>query len=269
LKGADIIAWLNGALISPLPPMAVPECHFKEWIYEMLCATRVTYEVVYLALFLIYRRRMLFSLPQDQLWKVEDRDKMFLAALVLSQKGEPNTSNLKIMPLQKLIAIPVLDDKPFTNKAWEFTSHYHFEAINCMEREFLSDIRYGLLVSREEWEEWLAKLNGFDLYYKLALGMTPLHINHLATPIMDACHRPPCSVEKIAYEAFTTPPANLTPLRIHTTAATSTFYGSHLNSQSNPGPAPMASRKRALETGLIEHQAKRQNIAEARRNNDW
>lgn len=41
-----------------------------------------------------------------------------------------------------------------------------------MEVEFLSNMRYSLLVSKEEWEEWLAKLAKFRMYYERASTST-------------------------------------------------------------------------------------------------
>lgn len=50
-----------------------------------------------------------------------------------------------------------------------------------MEVEFLSNMRYSLLVSKEEWEAWLGKLAKFRMYYERA-SMSTMSTPNLATP---------------------------------------------------------------------------------------
>ena len=58
----------------------------------------------------------------------------------------------------------VLDDNTYTNKTWAEVSGISVHEVRIMEVEFLSNIRYNLFVSREEWESWYEKLNRFGRY---------------------------------------------------------------------------------------------------------
>lgn len=81
-----------------------------------------------------------------------------------------------------VIAPIVLDDNTYTNKTWSDVSGLHVKEIHVMEVEFLSNMRYGLLVSKEEWEAWLTKLAKFRRYYELALSPTMLAQTNLSPP---------------------------------------------------------------------------------------
>ena len=64
----------------------------------------------------------------------------------------------------------VLDDNTYTNKTWAEVSGISVQEIHIMEVEFLSNVRYNLFASKEEWKEWHAKLRRFsDFYHKASL----------------------------------------------------------------------------------------------------
>ncbi len=58
----------------------------------------------------------------------------------------------------------VLDDNTYTNKTWAEVSGISVTEIHVMEVEFLSNMRYTLLASREQWAEWQEKLGRFWTY---------------------------------------------------------------------------------------------------------
>ena len=55
----------------------------------------------------------------------------------------------------------VLDDNTYTNKTWAEVSGISVTEIHVMEVEFLSNMRYSLLASKEQWREWQEKLGKF------------------------------------------------------------------------------------------------------------
>ncbi len=55
----------------------------------------------------------------------------------------------------------VLDDNTYTNKTWAEVSGITVKEIHVMEVEFLSNMRYSLMVTKVEWEDWLKKLAKF------------------------------------------------------------------------------------------------------------
>lgn len=65
----------------------------------------------------------------------------------------------------------VLDDNTYTNKTWADVSYLSVSDIHLMEVEFLSNMRYSLLTTKEEWEAWLAKVGSFYDYYDAALRL--------------------------------------------------------------------------------------------------
>lgn len=83
----------------------------------------------------------------------------------------------------------VLDDNTYTNKTWAEVSSFAVQEIHVMEVEFLSNMRYNLLASKQEWEDWLAKLACFHEYYERALNL-PTSPMHVPSPISKAFGSP-------------------------------------------------------------------------------
>jgi hypothetical protein len=67
--------------------------------------------------------------------------------------------------------IPVLDDNTYTNKTWAEVSGITVQEIHIMEVEFLSNVRYNLFVSKEEWTHWHSKLGCFANFFDKASRM--------------------------------------------------------------------------------------------------
>ncbi|KAK4131509.1 hypothetical protein BT67DRAFT_387581 [Trichocladium antarcticum] len=131
--------------ISPLAPAAVASHHFKKWILTVLTTTQVTQNVAVLALLYIYRLKM--ANP--------------------TVKGRPG-SEYRLLTVALMLANKFLDDNTYTNKTWADVSGISVAEIHVMEVEFLSNMRYSLLVSVDQWEEWLDRLTGFWSYLELA-----------------------------------------------------------------------------------------------------
>jgi hypothetical protein len=131
--------------IPPLAPSAVASQHFKKWILTVLTTTQVTQNVVVLALLYIYR----------------------LKTANPTVKGRSG-SEYRLLTVALMLANKFLDDNTYTNKTWADVSGISVTEIHVMEVEFLSNMRYSLLVSVEQWEEWLDKLIGFWSYLELA-----------------------------------------------------------------------------------------------------
>lgn len=68
----------------------------------------------------------------------------------------------------------VLDDNTYTNKTWAEVSGISVQDIHVMEVEFLSNMRYALLASSEQWEGWLDKLASYYVFCeRVAKGPSP------------------------------------------------------------------------------------------------
>ncbi len=131
--------------VQPLAPTAVACQHFKKWVAGVLSTTQVTQNVVILALLYIYR----------------------LKKANPTVKGRPG-SEYRLLTVALMLGNKFLDDNTYTNKTWADVSGISVNEIHVMEVEFLSNMRYSLLVSSEEWEQWLDKLTAFWSYLELA-----------------------------------------------------------------------------------------------------
>jgi Cyclin len=61
-----------------------------------------------------------------------------------------------------------LDDNTYTNKTWAEVSGISVKEIHIMEVEFLSNMKYNLLCSESEWNDWHIQLSRFCKYFDLA-----------------------------------------------------------------------------------------------------
>lgn len=132
-----------------------------------------------------------------------------------------------------------------------------------MEVEFLSNMRYNLLATKKQWNEWLDKLACFHEYYERAVRLTasPLHI---PSPSNQAYHSPAPSPTGTMHPAAA---ANMpvTPT-ITTTFSPTSSHSQNWNAYQANTVSPLAtkpsvsfpvSRKRSPEADLVEHPAKR------------
>jgi hypothetical protein len=82
-----------------------------------------------------------------------------------------------------LLIFSVLDDNTYTNKTWAEVSGITVSEIHIMEVEFLSNMRYNLYVSEEEWRRWHVKLARFSVYFAKASKAPPIEVAKLAAPV--------------------------------------------------------------------------------------
>ncbi|KAK3905227.1 hypothetical protein C8A05DRAFT_12935 [Staphylotrichum tortipilum] len=183
--------------VQPLAPTAVACQHFKKWVAGVLTTTQVTQNVVILALLYIYR----------------------LKKANPTVKGRPG-SEYRLLTVALMLGNKFLDDNTYTNKTWADVSCISVNEIHVMEVEFLSNMRYSLLVSTEEWDQWLDKLKAFWSYLELAqrpvspspsplLIPSPTHrsfISPLHSPVV------PLTPNGHATRSFTLQSPNLAPL---------------------------------------------------------
>ncbi|KAI9716250.1 MAG: hypothetical protein M1812_005475 [Candelaria pacifica] len=137
---------------TPLVAEAVPFIGFQKWVTTILSTTQVTQNVILLALMFIYR----------------------LKKLNPTVKGKPG-SEFRLLTVALMLGNKFLDDNTYTNKTWAEVSGISVQEIHIMEVEFLSNMRYSLFTSEEEWKEWHVKLGRFFNYFDKA-SRTPLEM---------------------------------------------------------------------------------------------
>jgi len=91
-----------------------------------------------------------------------------------------------------LLTVTVLDDNTYTNKTWAEVSGISVTEIHVMEVEFLSNMRYSLLASKEQWQEWQKKLGKFWVYCdrasKAPLSPSPSTVSSLQPTLPSPPH---------------------------------------------------------------------------------
>ncbi|KAI2638313.1 hypothetical protein GGS21DRAFT_538477 [Xylaria nigripes] len=118
---------------------------YKKWVHSILTTTQVTQNVVFLALLFVYRLKKTNPLVY----------------------GNPG-SEYRLLTVALMLGNKFLDDNTYTNKTWAEVSGLSVKEIHVMEVEFLSNMRYGLLTSKEQWQSWLEKLACFHAYIEQA-----------------------------------------------------------------------------------------------------
>ncbi|KAK1827020.1 cyclin-domain-containing protein [Podospora conica] len=136
LDAADKIRTVPpGAPVWQIAESAKASRRFKEWVQSVLSTTQVTQNVILLALLFIHRLKTINPTVKG---RQGSEYRLFTVALMLGNK--------------------FLDDNTYTNKTWADVSGISVKEIHVMEVEFLSNMRYSLLASKEQWDEWLVKL---------------------------------------------------------------------------------------------------------------
>lgn len=228
------------APIPRLPSLAKPYEQFQKWVYNVLSTTQVTQNVIFLALLLIYRLKM--STPQI--------------------KGRAG-SEYRLLTVALMLGNKFLDDNTYTNKTWAEVSCFAVQEIHVMEVEFLSNMRYNLLASKTEWEDWLVKLACFHDYYQRALNL-PASPIHVPSPLGKAFNSPVPSPTGTTLPAVPdmSPYTPSTAVQLSPTSSHPKNFSSYqLNTTSPLGPKRAmnlpATRKRSPEEDLADHPAKR------------
>ncbi|GJP97702.1 hypothetical protein CBS63078_3655 [Aspergillus niger] len=220
-----------------LAPEAVPAVAFQKWVTNILSTTQVSQNVILLALLFVYRL------------------KKFNPG-VRGKKG----SEYRLMTIALMLGNKFLDDNTYTNKTWAEVSGITVQEIHIMEVEFLSNIRYNLFVSKEEWNEWHAKLGLFSNYFNNAPRAIEKNEKHPTPPVLNVsptlvpsprAHSPSPSTK------LPSPPAS-DPLRTQPWALPMNTLP-YTGAPQLPSDLPPAtsSRKRSREEPLEEPTAKR------------
>lgn len=140
-----------------LLPDAIPSIGFRKWVTTILSTTQVGKNVILLGLLFIYRLK---QFNPDVSGKRGSEFRLLTIALMLGNK--------------------FLDDNTYTNKTWAEVSGISVTEIHIMEVEFLSNMRYELYVSAEEWINWKGKLGRLGAFYEKAARfssrMTPVPV---------------------------------------------------------------------------------------------
>lgn len=125
-----------------------------------------------------------------------------------------------------------------------------------MEVEFLSNMRYNLLASKAEWEDWLVKLASFHEYYERAsrLSLSPIHAPSPSTnPFSSPLPSPTTTMlPSMPESVMVTPSSSVSslPWPAYHNAVSPLAAKPTMN-------LPTASRKRSNEEDHSEHPAKR------------
>lgn len=77
-------------------------------------------------------------------------------------------SEYRLLTVALMLGNKFLDDNTYTNKTWAEVSGISVQEIHVMEVEFLSNMRYSLLASAEQWADWHKKLTRFEAYFNAA-----------------------------------------------------------------------------------------------------
>ncbi|KAM0322200.1 hypothetical protein ACHAQA_009690 [Verticillium albo-atrum] len=236
------------ATVPKLTKHAVPYAAFKKWAYGVLSTTQVTQSVILLALLFVYRLKM--TNP--------------------AVKGRSG-SEYRLLTVALMLGNKFLDDNTYTNKTWAEVSGISVQEIHVMEVEFLSNMRYSLLTTKDEWEDWLSKLACFSEYYERALKQ-PTSPIAMSSPTAKTLFSSPLPSP--------TRPTQLTPAIPALPASAAPVYTPNANTPStgqawptsyqNPALSPltaksysnmnMSTKKRAHDDDPAEPPAKRMNM---------
>jgi hypothetical protein len=128
-----------------LLPDAIPSIGFRKWVTTIVSTTQVGRNVILLALMFIYRLKR-------------------FNPSVSGKRG----SEFRLLTIALMLGNKFLDDNTYTNKTWAEVSGISVTEIHIMEVEFLSNMRYDLYASAEEWSLWKAKLGRLGAFYQKA-----------------------------------------------------------------------------------------------------
>ncbi|KAI9810306.1 MAG: hypothetical protein M1827_006356 [Pycnora praestabilis] len=225
---------------TPLVSDAMPSSGFLKWVTTILSTTQVTQNVILLALMFIYR----------------------LKNLNPTVKGKPG-SEFRLLTVALMLGNKFLDDNTYTNKTWAEVSGISVQEIHIMEVEFLSNMRYSLFTSDQEWQEWHVKLGRFWNYFDKA-SRSPVEVAPRSLgPPTPALHMPPPLPSPPA-STHASPPYMTTYSPTNSSYphpfAVPAYFAPHLPSpasQMSEGDLRPTGRKRSHEDHMQEPPAKR------------
>ncbi|KAK0125334.1 hypothetical protein ONS96_009183 [Cadophora gregata f. sp. sojae] len=232
------------ATVKKLEKEALPSSGFRKWVVTILSTTQVTENVIILALLFIYRLKT--SNP--------------------AVKGRSG-SEYRLLTVALMLGNKFLDDNTYTNKTWAEVSGIAVGEIHVMEVEFLSNMRYSLLASKEQWADWHEKLRNIRNYCNRAAEaptqVSPqtymtLHPNLPSPPSTQTSppthpHLPPSSSFMNGHQW----PVNnsLPPISSPLTNLPESEYRGYTRKRSYDGEAdePVAKRVTRPQTGPLQH----------------
>ncbi|KAI9923467.1 hypothetical protein ASPWEDRAFT_172113 [Aspergillus wentii DTO 134E9] len=220
---------------SHLVPEAMPAPGFQKWVSSILATTQVSQNVILLALMFVYRL------------------KKFNPG-VRGKKG----SEFRLMTIALMLGNKFLDDNTYTNKTWAEVSGISVQEIHIMEVEFLSNIRYNLFASKENWAEWHVKLGLFADFFTRASQVPEEKDLSPTTPVLRISPSlgPAPRMQSSSLSKLPSPPASesLRPQPWNLPFNGSTYTAPPQLGNEIP---PVASRKRSRDEQTEEHPAKR------------
>jgi hypothetical protein len=154
--------------VQSLVPEAIPTTGFRKWVTTILSTTQVTQNVIILALLFVYR----------------------LKTLNPSVKGKPG-SEYRLLTVALMLGNKFLDDNTYTNKTWAEVSGISVAEVHIMEVEFLSNMKYALFTSAEEWNQWQNRLGRFASFFDRASRPMPQLPHTLPSPPVSNHASPP------------------------------------------------------------------------------
>ncbi|RPA85801.1 hypothetical protein BJ508DRAFT_167764 [Ascobolus immersus RN42] len=127
---------------------------------HLISTTQISQNVVFMALLYIYRLKML---NPDTRGNPGSERRIFTTAVMLGNK--------------------FLDDNTYTNKTWAEVSQIDVREIHIMEVEFLSNMKYDLYTSPEQWNQWETRLSKFAKYWDAASSISEMPPQALYAPM--------------------------------------------------------------------------------------
>ncbi|KAH0011526.1 hypothetical protein KCU80_g20476, partial [Aureobasidium melanogenum] len=176
--------------VHSLVPEAIPTTGFRKWVTTILSTTQVTQNVIILALLFVYR----------------------LKKLNPSVKGKPG-SEYRLLTVALMLGNKFLDDNTYTNKTWAEVSGISVAEVHIMEVEFLSNMKYALFTSAEEWAQWQTRLGRFASFFDRASRPMPQLPHTLPSPPTSNHASPPYyGATNPVTQSFPQYPSSLGPL---------------------------------------------------------
>ncbi|KAK9703535.1 hypothetical protein K7432_010671 [Basidiobolus ranarum] len=133
---ADIATFTWYPQVDPMTSSA--STTFKNYCRNMLLTTKVSSSVIILALKYIQRLKFLNT----------------------ELHGQPG-SEIRIFTVALVLANKYLDDKVLNKRMWSRVSGIEIKELNRMELEFLASIEYRLMVTKDDYFNWLKFLEHF------------------------------------------------------------------------------------------------------------
>ena len=154
-----------------------------------------------------------------------------------------------------------LDDNTYTNKTWAEVSGISVNEIHIMEVEFLSNMRYELVVSDTEWKDWKIKLGRLGSFYDKASRLPHPDLTPITPTTQNVAHKLPSPPSSHGHSLYT-PGSSYAHLPNPVSTAPH-LPRSPLRQQRVPSVENLVHRKRSLDTSNDMPPAKRTHYSVA------